>query len=83
MIRHLDLGASIATQQNMLLEKLPGWSAELLEKKLKSLESKGITIILYKSSCDRTISLQRLSAVPTLDDKEKDLWVALRAFIAQ
>ncbi len=82
MARHLELPTTIATQQAVLLEKLTGWNESQLEKKLKSLEAKGIVTFTNNSSIDRRIYLERLSAIPDLDDKEKKLWLLLRTFIS-
>ncbi len=83
MARHLELPSSLTAQQAILLEKLPGWDKSQLEKKLQSLEKKSIAVLTNISSTDRRIYLERLSAIPTLDDKEKKLWLLLRTFISQ
>ena len=83
MIRYLELPSSFTAQQAALLEKLPGWDKSQLEKKLQSLEKKGIAVLTYNSPTGRRIALERLSVSPTLDDKEKKLWLLLRAFISQ
>jgi len=83
MIRHLELPSSLTAQQAALLEKLPGWDKSQLEKKLQFLETKGIVVLTNNSSTDRRIYLERLSGIPTLDDKEKKLWLLLRTFISQ
>jgi len=83
MARHLELPSSITAQQAILLEKLPSWDKSQLEKKLQSLEKKGIAVLTNYSSTDRRIYLERLSAIPTLDDKEKKLWLLLRTFVSQ
>ncbi len=83
MIRHLELPSNVAAQQTILLGKLPGWTAGLLEKKLESLEAKAITLLASNGSSERRISLHRLSEVPSLDSKEKELWVLLRTFISE
>ena len=80
MIHHLELPTPVKTQQAILLDKLHGWSESQLEKKLHSLESKGIVIVTNNGSADRTIVLERLSAIPALDNKEKTLWLLLRTF---
>ena len=83
MARHLELPSSLKAQQAILLNKLPGWDESQLEKKLHSLESKGIVVVTNHSSADRRITLERLSAIPTLDTKEKTLWLLLRTFVTQ
>ncbi len=83
MARHLDLPSSRTAQQAILLEKLPGWDNSQLEKKLQSLEKKGIAVLTNNGSTDRRIYLERLSTIPTLDDKEKKLWLLLRTFVSQ
>jgi len=82
MARHLELPSTLKAQQAILLEKLTGWNESQLEKKLKSLEVKGIVTFTNNSSIDRRISLERLSAIPDLDDKEKKLWLRLRTFVS-
>ncbi len=42
MIRHLELPSTLKARLAILLENLMGWNAAQLEKKLKSLEAKGI-----------------------------------------
>jgi len=80
MARRLELPSSLSAQQALLLEKLPGWNASQLEKILKSLEKKRIVILTYVNPTDRKIYLERLSAIPVLNDKEKVLWLRLRHF---
>ena len=80
MARQLELPSTLIAQRAILLEKLVGWSESQLEKKLRSLEAKGIATFIHNSSIDRRISLERLSAIPALDDKEKKLWLLLRTF---
>jgi len=82
MARHLELPSSLTIQQALLLEKLPGWEKSLLEKKLLSLEKKGIVLLTNTSSTDRRIYLERFSTIPSLDDKEKKLWLLLRTFVS-
>ncbi len=81
MARPLELPSSLTAQQAMLLEKLPGWNTNQLEKKLKSLEKKHIVMLTNNSSTVRKIFLERLSAIPDLDDKEKLFWLLLRIYI--
>jgi len=83
MIRHLELPSPVKTQQAILLDKLPGWNEAQLEKKLHSLESKGIVVLTNNGSVDRRIALERLSTIPALDTKEKALWLLLRSFLSQ
>ncbi len=80
MAQHLEVPSPLSAQQTTLLEKLPGWNESQLEKKLKSLEAKGIVTFTNNSSSDRRIYLERLSSIPDLDDKEKQLWLLLRTF---
>ncbi len=82
MALHLELPSSLTIQQALLLEKLLGWEKSQLEKKLQSLEKKGIVLLTNNSSTDRRIYLERLSTIPTLDDKEKKLWLLLRTFVS-
>jgi len=82
MARRLELPSSISAQQTLLLEKLPDWDASQLEKKLKSLEKKRIVVLTYVNPNDRRIYLERLSAIPVLDDKEKVLWLRLRSLVS-
>ncbi len=82
MSRHLELPPTIKEQQTILLERLESWNEAQLEKKLKSLEAKNIVTFSNNSSIERRIYLERLSAIPTLDDKEKKLWLLLRTFVS-
>jgi hypothetical protein len=77
------LPSQIKTQQAILLGKLPGWNESQLEKKLHSLEIKGIVVVTNNGSVDRRIALERLSTIPSLDAKEKTLWLLLRSFVSQ
>jgi hypothetical protein len=82
MTRRLEIPSTLTAQQSVLLEKLPGWDESQLEKKIQSLERKGIAVLIYNSSTERRIVLERLSAIPDLDDKEKQLWLRLRTFVS-
>jgi predicted transcriptional regulator len=82
MTRRLEIPSTLTAQQAVLLERLTGWSESQLEKKLKSLEAKGIVTFINNSSIDRRIYLERLSEIPDLDDKEKQLWLRLRTFVS-
>ena len=83
MAGHLELPSSLKAQQAILLNKLPGWDEPQLEKKLQSLESKQIVVLTNHGSAERRIALERISTIPTLDTKEKTLWLLLRTFISQ
>ncbi len=81
MDRHLELPSSITAQQAMMMEKLPGWNITQLEKRLKSLKKKRIVMLSNTSSTGRRIFLERLAAIPDLDEIEIELWLLLRSFI--
>ncbi len=83
MIRHLELPSSLTTQRAILLEKLPEWNKSQLEKTLLSLAKKGIAVLTSISPTVRTISLERPSVIPTLDENEKKLWFLLITLILQ
>ena len=82
MTRPLEIPSTLTAQQAVLLEKLPGWDKSQLEKKMQSLARKGIAVLINNSSTERRIVLERLSAIPDLDDKEKQLWLRLRTFVS-
>jgi hypothetical protein len=82
MTRRLEIPSALTAQQAVLLEKLPGWDNSQLEKKIQSLERKGIAVLINNSSNERRIVLERLSTIPALDEKEKQLWLRLRTFVS-
>jgi|GEM_PF-3412543 len=82
MTRRLDIPSALSAQQAVLLEKLPGWDISQLEKKIQSLARKGIAVLIHNGSTERRIVLERLTAIPDLDDKEKQLWLRLRTFVS-
>ena len=86
---HLELTATKAAQEDILLKQMSNWNSNQLNEKLESLQSKDIISLYSQNICERRISLNLypnkalLDESLNIDEKEKELLLILNKYVSK